>query len=247
MQDSTTSDAIKITLVQRDGLRCILQSPRPLVPGTVVCQEVDFSRRWDHMQQHTGQHLLSAIMDTYRLYTLGWTLGPKDEMNYIEIPRKPSEEELREIQQKCNEVILSNLPITVETPTDAKSDSLPDDYDKDKGVVRVVHIGNLDSNTYVLALTLSPFSCLFEWLTDLAGAVARILRKLPIFLFFFCIILRPFALPIAVSFSLPATGPSRLLRHQLQACDPFPDSSHPNQRRPKSLTKSESLLNRSRI
>lgn len=47
-------------------------SPQPLPPGTLVRQEIDFERRWDHMQQHTGQHLLSAIMDTYdNLPTLG--------------------------------------------------------------------------------------------------------------------------------------------------------------------------------
>lgn len=102
------------------------------------------------MQQHTGQHLLSAIMDTYdNLDTVGWGMGSDGEMNYVDLPRKPSEEEMQAIQDKCNEVIRNNISITVHVPENAKNDSLPDDYDKDNGVVRVISIGNLDHNTYV--------------------------------------------------------------------------------------------------
>ena len=142
------SAPIPVTAVQRDGLRCVWYSPRPLVPGTLVHQEIDFRRRWDHMQQHTGQHLLSAILDRYHgLSTIGWGMGIKGEMTYVELPRKPSDEELCQIQTKCNEVIRNNIQITVQTPQDVSADSLPDDYDKDNGVVRVVRIGNLDANT----------------------------------------------------------------------------------------------------
>ena len=118
------------------------------MPGTPVRQDVEFFRRWDHMQQHTGQHLLSAIMDTYdNLRTLGWGMGTTNEMNYVELPRKPSQEEMQCIQQKCNQIIQQNFKITVQTPDDATVDSLPDDYDKGRGVVRVVKIGDLDNNT----------------------------------------------------------------------------------------------------
>jgi misacylated tRNA(Ala) deacylase len=144
-----SSRSIPITSVQRQGLRCIHFSPEPLAPGTTVRQNVSFTRRWDHMQQHTGQHLLSAIMDTYdNLETLGWGMGTEGEMNYVELPRKPSQDEIQEIQDKCNEVIRNNLKITVDTPVDAKADSLPEDYDKEKGIVRVIKIGDIDSNTY---------------------------------------------------------------------------------------------------
>jgi misacylated tRNA(Ala) deacylase len=67
-------------------------------------------------------------------------------MNYVELPRKPTPEEIRTIQEKCNAAIRANLPITVETPSDAKADSLPSDYDKEKGVIRFIKIGNLDYN-----------------------------------------------------------------------------------------------------
>jgi misacylated tRNA(Ala) deacylase len=53
---------------------------------------------------------------------------------------------MQTIQEKCNEAIRNNLSITVETPDDAKSDSLPEDYDKEKGVVRIIKIGDIDAN-----------------------------------------------------------------------------------------------------
>ena len=99
------------------------------------------------MQQHTGQHLLSAIMDKYdNLESVGWGMGADGDINYIDLPRKPSGEEMRTIQEKCNEAIRNNLKITVETPDDAKADSLPEDYDKEKGVVRIIKIGDIDAN-----------------------------------------------------------------------------------------------------
>jgi misacylated tRNA(Ala) deacylase len=140
------ADSIPIRSIQRHGLRCVYFSPSPLEPGTPVLQTVDFTRRWDLMQQHTGQHLLSAIMDTMDLPTLGWNMGQPGEMNYVELPRKPSDEELKDIQKKCNDAIRNSLPITVETPQGKVSDTLPDDYDREKGVVRFIKIGDLDYN-----------------------------------------------------------------------------------------------------
>jgi misacylated tRNA(Ala) deacylase len=86
-------------------------------------------------------------MDRYdNLETLGWGMGTENDVNYVDLPRKPSEEEMQTIQEKCNKAIRHNHGITVETPDNAKSDSLPEDYDKEKGVVRVIKIGDIDEN-----------------------------------------------------------------------------------------------------
>jgi len=85
----------------------------------------------------------------YNIETLGWGMGAENDMSYVDVSRKPSQEEMQGIQEKCNEAIRNNYTITVETPDNAKADSLPDDYDKEKGIIRVVKIGNIDANTYV--------------------------------------------------------------------------------------------------
>lgn len=112
-------------------------------------QDVDYKRRLDHMQQHTGQHLLSAVMNTYdNLNTVGWGMGSGDDMNYVDLPRKPSSDEMDEIQERCNEIIAENQSITVDAlDGEANKDKLPGDYDQDKGIIRVISIGSIDRNT----------------------------------------------------------------------------------------------------
>ncbi|KAF2643158.1 ThrRS/AlaRS common domain-containing protein [Massarina eburnea CBS 473.64] len=146
-QDSDIAP-IPITNIQRHGLRCVHFSTQPLQPGQKVRQNLEFTRRWDNMQQHTGQHLLSAIMDTLDIPTLSWSMGSAGEMNSIEIPRKPSDQELTDIQNRCNQIIRENVSITVETPDGKKGEAkkVPGDYDKEKGVVRFIKIGDLDYN-----------------------------------------------------------------------------------------------------
>ncbi|KAI8317614.1 putative alanyl-tRNA editing protein alaX [Colletotrichum sp. SAR11_240] len=122
----------------------------PLSPGDRVRQEVDFQRRWDHMQQHTGQHLLSAVMDTHEnLNTLGWGMGKSGAMNYVDLPRKPTDAELQAIQARCTEIIRSSLPITVETPDDAKVHKMPEDYDQ-------TAIGAMSSASKLLSCPSAP-------------------------------------------------------------------------------------------
>ncbi len=117
--------------------------------GDHVRQEVNFKRRMDHMEQHTGQHLLSAIMNSYdNLNTLGWGMGSGDDMSYVDLPRQPTPEEMEEIQVRCNDAIAENLPVKVDAEDEvAKKEKLPGDYDRDKGVIRVISIGDLDRNT----------------------------------------------------------------------------------------------------
>jgi misacylated tRNA(Ala) deacylase len=68
-------------------------------------------------------------------------------MNYLEIPRKPSSEELKSVQDRCNQCIRDSIPITVKTPEKVSgAKKLPGDYDREKGVVRFIKIGDLDYN-----------------------------------------------------------------------------------------------------
>ncbi|KJZ77498.1 hypothetical protein HIM_03222 [Hirsutella minnesotensis 3608] len=136
-----SSKPIQITKVERKGSRCTVISPTPLSVGDKVLQQLDFPRRWHHMQQHTGQHLLSAIARKgHDLETLGWGMGTEDSPNYIDIPRKPTQHEMDAIQDTCNRAIRDNLPIAVQY-ADKDEESI-----SDQGKVRFMSIGGLDRN-----------------------------------------------------------------------------------------------------
>ncbi|HQR46407.1 MAG TPA: hypothetical protein PK598_10390 [Thermoanaerobaculia bacterium] len=63
--------------VQRRGgeIRHLLE--RPVAPGPATLR-LDWDRRFDHMQQHTGQHLLTAVaQDRFRWSTTAFHLGDR--------------------------------------------------------------------------------------------------------------------------------------------------------------------------
>lgn len=150
-QNSIYSVHQSVERVERHGLRCIVFLAQEIKPGTRVSMVVDFDRRWDLMQQHSGQHLLSAVLDKIQVPTLSWGMGAPvskgsqgDNMNYVELPRRLTEAEMDHVQDRCVELIQENLPISVELPQNSITDSLPDDYDTSQGIVRFIKIGTFD-------------------------------------------------------------------------------------------------------
>src|ERR1700742_1166514 len=90
-------------------------SPKPLLAGTAVRGHVDWSRRRDHMQQHSGQHLLSAVF--YRQLgaaTVSFHLGEMS--STIDLASETiTPEDLERVQDTVNEIIAENRPVTIQT------------------------------------------------------------------------------------------------------------------------------------
>ncbi|KAG5366948.1 putative alanyl-tRNA editing protein [Yarrowia sp. B02] len=140
---------VPVNYIKRDGLIAKHEIDCPVSVGTNVDVEVDWPRRYDHMQQHTGQHLLSAMFDRRNLETLSWYMG--DKFNYIELPRRVTREELDEVQAEVNLILREDHKIETITVDDKSKadaslvDKIPDNYDVSSGVVRVVKIGDIDT------------------------------------------------------------------------------------------------------
>jgi alanyl-tRNA synthetase len=80
--------------------------------GTSVRGEVDWMRRFDHMQQHTGQHVLSAAFD--RLFangTIGFHMG--GEASSIDLERVATAEEIERAVDAANVVVWENRPVSI--------------------------------------------------------------------------------------------------------------------------------------
>ena len=74
--------------------------------------EIDWKRRFDHMQQHTGQHLISALLDKLDNATTSWNLG--EEISFVELERPVTDKELSEVENQCNQLIRENKSVKVE-------------------------------------------------------------------------------------------------------------------------------------
>src|SRR5277367_962667 len=90
-------------------------TPKPLLAGTAVRGYVDWSRRRDHMQQHSGQHLLSAVV--YRQLgaaTVSFHLG--EMTSTIDVAGESiSPEQLERVEDAVNEIIAEDRAITIRT------------------------------------------------------------------------------------------------------------------------------------
>ncbi|KDN41084.1 ThrRS/AlaRS common domain-containing protein, partial [Tilletiaria anomala UBC 951] len=130
--------------------------------GAKVLVKVDWQRREDHMQQHTGQHLLSAYLDSLDppLPTLSWGLAAWPQPCYVELPRAPTDAELESVRAQLSASIKRghSITVTVESmeqvahappklPQDyvAGADGAGDDVNS-QGVIRTVNIDGIDAN-----------------------------------------------------------------------------------------------------
>lgn len=96
----------------------------PLGEGTLSC-EVDWQRRFDHMQQHSGQHLLSAVCrDLYQAMTVSFHLGTDYATIDVEQPEL-SPAQLAAIESEVNQQIYKNRTISSYFVTEEELAKLP--------------------------------------------------------------------------------------------------------------------------
>jgi alanyl-tRNA synthetase len=80
--------------------------------GEAVRGQINWPRRLDHMQQHTGQHLLSAVLDRLLgAVTVSFHLGT--EASTIDLGRELSPRELAAAEEEANRIVWEDRPVTI--------------------------------------------------------------------------------------------------------------------------------------
>jgi alanyl-tRNA synthetase len=118
----------------------------PLGPGARVRGRIDWDRRFNHMQQHSGQHILSqAFLQTLGAHTMGFHLGADYASMDLDVADL-SPEEVERVERLANEVVFQDLPVTAR---EYLPDELPEGVrrrlPKAAEKIRVVHIGDFDA------------------------------------------------------------------------------------------------------
>jgi len=99
--------------VSEDDSGEILHTTDSPLPEGPVHGAIDWPRRFDHMQQHSGQHLLSAIfLDLFGYQTVSFHLGREISAIDLAAPGIPPEQLVR-IEQRVNDIIFEDRPVTV--------------------------------------------------------------------------------------------------------------------------------------
>jgi alanyl-tRNA synthetase len=115
----------------------------PLAAGEEVGATVDWARRFDHMQQHSGQHLLSAVFEElFGLHTVSFHLGA--ESATIDLEGGPLDARtLLEAEQRANKIVFENRPLDVRFEEAAQVQGLRKASERE-GTLRIVSIDGLD-------------------------------------------------------------------------------------------------------
>ena len=117
----------------------------PLPVGSAVHGELDWDRRWEMMQQHTGEHILSGTI--HRLYgpdNVGFHIGT--DAVTLDFNMALTEEQLRYAEWRANQTVWADVPVRVWIPSPQELASL--DYRSKKAIegdVRIVDIPGADT------------------------------------------------------------------------------------------------------
>lgn len=96
----------------------------PFEVANQVTGEINWERRFDHMQQHTGQHMLSqAFIQLANAPTIGFHLSPKTVTIDLDI-NELAQEKIDEVEQYVNQIVWENRPIHIKFVTLEEAQSL---------------------------------------------------------------------------------------------------------------------------
>ena len=123
-----------------DHVAHVLAAP---LAADVVDGEVDWSRRFDHMQQHTGQHLLSAVFaDLLGHNTASVHFGPDSSTLDLSTAVVRAQDVVA-AEQRANVLVTENRPVTVTFEAADAATGLRKASER-QGTLRVVTIAGLD-------------------------------------------------------------------------------------------------------
>ena len=123
----------------------LLNAPSALTPGAEVACRIEWVRRFDFMQQHTGQHLLSAIFEElFGHKTVSVHFG--DAYSTLDLDTESlSSEGVDRTERRANDIVLENRPVTLEFEDSAQVSGLRKVVER-TGTIRTVIIRDIDKS-----------------------------------------------------------------------------------------------------
>lgn len=128
---------------EKDGV-IYHETKTPLLPGSRVKGRLNYEVRFDRMQQHTGEHILSGLVhNLYGYDNVGFHLGV--EITTLDFNGELTEEQVKDLEARANRAVFENVPIQVLYPTKEQLKQV--DYRSKleiEGQVRIVSIPGYD-------------------------------------------------------------------------------------------------------
>jgi alanyl-tRNA synthetase len=140
--DTGRLGGVAVVDVVDEGERVVHVLAAPL-PAGPVAGEVDWARRFDHMQQHTGQHLLSAVIEgLYGFRTASVHFG--QDASTVDLDASSiTPEQVAAAEIRANAVVTENRPVSIAFEDAAAATGLRKPSDR-TGPLHIVTIRDLD-------------------------------------------------------------------------------------------------------
>ena len=143
--DIGTLGGVNVLDVQEEDGQILHLCDGPLAIGETVDGEIDWARRFDLMQQHTGEHIVSGLLyDKFGYMNTGFHVGT--DVMEVDFDGPVSPEALAEIELKANQAVWANIPLECWIPS---PEELPTIFYRTKRAlpwpVRIVRVPRYDS------------------------------------------------------------------------------------------------------
>ena len=143
--DVRTLGGVKVLEVQEEEGQIRHLCDGPLTVGETVTGEIDWARRFDLMQQHTGEHIISGLVyEKFGYMNTGFHVGA--DVMEVDFDGPISADDLAEIEGRANEAVWENIPLKCWIPT---LEELPTVFYRTKRAltwpVRIVQVPGYDS------------------------------------------------------------------------------------------------------
>jgi alanyl-tRNA synthetase len=132
--------AVREAIDEEDRIAHVMDAPLAAAEVTGI---IDWPRRYDHMQQHTGQHLLSAVLEElFAIRTVSFHLGSEASTIDVDAPLL-TPEQLERAEDRCAEIAAQARPVHI-TFEDASAPLELRKASERTGTLRIVSIEGID-------------------------------------------------------------------------------------------------------
>jgi alanyl-tRNA synthetase len=137
-------DDVEVRDVQERNGELLHLTDRAMLPGTHVHGKINWERRFDLMQQHSGEHIISGLVhEAYGYENVGFHMG--SDVLTVDLSGPLDSVQLEEIERVANQKIWENVPVEITYPSKEELEVIP--YRSKKaltGKVRIVTFPGID-------------------------------------------------------------------------------------------------------
>ena len=143
--DNGTLGDVNVKEVHEKNGELIHYTDGPLEVGTEVTGKINWDRRFDLMQQHSGEHIVSGLVhEAFGYDNVGFHMG--SDVITIDFSGVLDEEQMAEIEAKANQIIWENQEVEIFYPTEEELKVLEYRSKKElSGWVRIVRFPGADT------------------------------------------------------------------------------------------------------